>query len=137
MNSCHLLFEPNTFDAIVSFDVLEHVQYKGKDKFVAETARVLKPDGVLFIGCPNGNFSHIYNPSHYELDRNLFTELISSHYSSIKLLGQALRIHDKGLTRDLDDFWGDIKFDNLVIVEEDIGWAFGFLAICRGPRKDG
>src|SRR5882672_6003765 len=39
------------FDAVVSFETIEHVPDPGR--FVAECARVLKPGGVLLVSTPN------------------------------------------------------------------------------------
>lgn len=49
MDSCELQFDSGYFDAIVTFDVLEHVPFELQKKFVSETARILKPNGRLYI----------------------------------------------------------------------------------------
>lgn len=122
MDGCALQFEPESFDAIISFDVVEHIPYDKKNRFVAETARVLKPEGTLFVGCPNGTPGCKDNPFHYELDKAMFVELMSRYYENVRLLGQ----HTVGQ---------DIRFDNLVIREEDADSAFGLLAICKNALK--
>jgi ubiquinone/menaquinone biosynthesis C-methylase UbiE len=40
-----------SFDVAISFETLEHIA--GQEEFVAELARVLKPDGMLLVSCPN------------------------------------------------------------------------------------
>ena len=40
-----------SFDVAISFETLEHIHEQ--DEFLAELHRVLKPDGVLLISCPN------------------------------------------------------------------------------------
>jgi 2-polyprenyl-3-methyl-5-hydroxy-6-metoxy-1,4-benzoquinol methylase len=47
----HLPFETESFDAIMSLQVLEHV--KNPAKVVAEISRVLKPRGKFYISCEN------------------------------------------------------------------------------------
>jgi 2-polyprenyl-3-methyl-5-hydroxy-6-metoxy-1,4-benzoquinol methylase len=48
-----LPFEDGTFDAVVSFDVIEHIS---KDNlFLSETYRVCKKGGFFFMGTPNRN----------------------------------------------------------------------------------
>jgi SAM-dependent methyltransferase len=50
--SCtRLPFPEASFDVAVSFETLEHIE--GQDAFLDELARVLKPDGVLVLSCPN------------------------------------------------------------------------------------
>jgi SAM-dependent methyltransferase len=48
---CELPFRATTFDAIVSFQVIEHVE--DDRRFVAELARVLRPAGVALLTTPN------------------------------------------------------------------------------------
>jgi len=50
--SCtRLPFPEASFDLAVSFETLEHIE--GQEAFLDELARVLKPDGVLVLSCPN------------------------------------------------------------------------------------
>ena len=46
-----LPWEAATFDAVVAGEVIEHLV--DTDHFLAEVARILRPDGVLFITTPN------------------------------------------------------------------------------------
>jgi SAM-dependent methyltransferase len=122
MDGCNLGFEAETFDAIVSFDVIEHIPYNNKDSFIAETARVLKRNGTLFIGCPNAVPGRDPNPFHYDVDRPMFERLLNSHYREIKFLGQhKIRPED--------------SFDSLIISEDNLDTAFGLLAVCRNSVK--
>ena len=53
----NLPFKDETFDVVVSFDVLEHIDRERK--FLEESSRVLKKGGTLVVGTPNRNrFSH-------------------------------------------------------------------------------
>lgn len=55
-----LSFADNSFDLLVSVDVLEHV---GKPaRMIEEVGRVLKPGGLAFITFPNLNFPVTYDP---------------------------------------------------------------------------
>ena len=46
-----LPFEDSTFDIVVSHHVIEHV-YK-QEKHLSEIFRVLKPQGIVYLACPN------------------------------------------------------------------------------------
>lgn len=46
-----LPFKSESFDAVTTLTVLEHVIFV--DKFLSEMSRVLKPNGLLIIKCPN------------------------------------------------------------------------------------
>lgn len=52
-DATNLSFPDNTFDLIVSFDVIEHV--KQDKKMLKEIYRVLKINGQLLLGTPNKN----------------------------------------------------------------------------------
>lgn len=45
------------FDAVVSIDILEHIQRKKEDLFISTVAKNLKDDGLAVIGTPNINAS--------------------------------------------------------------------------------
>jgi cyclopropane fatty-acyl-phospholipid synthase-like methyltransferase len=46
----HLPFADQTFDYVVSLDVIGHIGFEEKDAVLTETARVLRPDGVTLHG---------------------------------------------------------------------------------------
>lgn len=46
-----LPFADNNFDIVISHHVIEHVN--NQQLHLAEMLRVLKPDGVAYLGCPN------------------------------------------------------------------------------------
>src|SRR5690606_33526142 len=57
-----LPFADNTYDVVISFQVIEHIQ---DDKlFLSEIHRVLKPGGVALITTPNRRMSLSRNPWH-------------------------------------------------------------------------
>jgi ubiquinone/menaquinone biosynthesis C-methylase UbiE len=91
-----LPFGDDHFDAVVSFETLEHLE--AQDAMLAEFRRVLKPDGFLLISTPD---KAVYtdlqgndNPYHVqELYREDFEALLGRHFSAVKLLGQKLMFH--------------------------------------------
>lgn len=91
-----LPFEDDQFDAVVSFETLEHLD--AQDAMLAEFRRVLKPEGFLLISSPD---KAIYtdlqgndNPFHVrELYRDEFEALLERHFPAVELLGQKLMFH--------------------------------------------
>ena len=49
-----LPYEDNTFDLIVSLETMEHVD--SVESFLKEIKRVIKPDGVIILSCPNDKY---------------------------------------------------------------------------------
>ncbi len=80
------IFEDNTFDMVVTFQVIEHI--KNDQFFIQEIKRVLKQDGLLIMTTPNKTMSLTRNPWHvreYKLDG--MTNLIAQHFSSFQING--------------------------------------------------
>jgi SAM-dependent methyltransferase len=83
----------HTFDAIVSFETLEHLTADGQVRFAAEIKRLLKPDGLLLISTPNRPVyteqSRHHNPYHLcEFDRQEFTDYLRRHFAHVEMLCQ-------------------------------------------------
>ncbi|MCB0640571.1 MAG: methyltransferase domain-containing protein [Phaeodactylibacter sp.] len=69
-NALDLSFPDNSFDLVISVDVLEHVGQP--EQMVAEVSRILKPGGRAFITFPNLEFPWTYDPINRVL--GLFTK---------------------------------------------------------------
>lgn len=79
-------FADNTFDFVVSFQVIEHI--KNDSEMMSEIARVLKPGGKLILSTPNIKMSLTRNPWHvreYTIDQ--MQTLVAPHFSSINMQG--------------------------------------------------
>ena len=77
------------FDAVCSFETIEHVDDAGA--FVAETARVLRPGGVLVVSTPRApeTTAAPENPFHrVELSRPDFEALLRRFFGEVELYGQ-------------------------------------------------
>jgi SAM-dependent methyltransferase len=87
-----LPFENGTFDAVTSFETVEHIP--DYERFVAELRRVLKDDGVMIMSTPNAYYTRPVNgkpvnPFHvYEFTPEEFGTLLGRYFSSVKLYGQ-------------------------------------------------
>lgn len=55
-SATNLPFEPNSFDTIVSWEVIEHIP-KGTEKMMfSEVTRVLRPGGTFYLSTPHRSF---------------------------------------------------------------------------------
>lgn len=81
-----MTFADNSFDVVVSFETIEHIEETAQKAFLAEVRRVLKPGGCLIISTPNVDvlketFKDYYNPFHVkELTRVEFFALLSQYF---------------------------------------------------------
>ena len=82
-----LPFEDETFDYVVSFQVIEHIK---RDRlFVEEVMRVLRPGGKFIVSTPNKSMSLTRNPWHVrEYTAEELLGLLSK-FSSVEQLGVA------------------------------------------------
>jgi len=59
-----LPFESNSFDTVVSWEVIEHIPRGSEEKMFSEVVRVLKPGGVFYISTPARSFfSNVLDPA--------------------------------------------------------------------------
>jgi len=88
-DACHLPFETEAFDAITTFETIEHI--KRADLFVSECARVLRENGDLLCSTPNAashpdNWKSPYHLKEYSL--NELATLLSTNFNHISFFGQ-------------------------------------------------
>ena len=84
-------FEAASFDMVLSFETIEHIHHQAD--FLDEIKRVLKPDGVLILSCPNkAEYSDkrgFANEFHVkELYRPELNALLTSRFSHTRWLSQ-------------------------------------------------
>ena len=139
MDVRNLAAKDDSFDAVISFDVMEHLDRGDQDSFVSEMARVLRPKGHAYTGCPNASASSGTNPFHLgELTRNEFETLLRKHFRDVQVLGQDL-IHEG--RRQFGDMTvvgrvGALNMDNFIIVDERSESTYGLLAVCESAFKN-
>ncbi len=82
-----LPFNDNWFDAVVSFETIEHVYDAAA--LVAEFRRVLKPGGQLLLSTPNRAFRESVNPFHIrEFTADELHHMLQERFSNVQMLGQ-------------------------------------------------
>ena len=79
-------FENCSFDAVVSFQVIEHIE---EDiDCVREVARVLRPGGKFVVSTPNAPMSLTRNPWHVrEYNADELRNLLECHFSKVEMFG--------------------------------------------------
>ena len=79
-------FENGSFNAVVSFQVIEHV--KEDLEFVREVARVLRPEGMFVISTPNAPMSLTRNPWHVrEYNADELRNILECYFSKVYAYG--------------------------------------------------
>lgn len=134
MDALDLKFEDNSFDAVISFDILEHINEKYQSKFIREITRVLKDGGAVYIGCPNATVSidRGENPFHQkELTRKEFELLLRKSFKDVKIFGQDLIVNGIRQKKNWYKSISNLSFQNFIIVEQDCDFTYGLLAICK------
>ena len=144
-DSLQLPFKNASFDAVVSFDVLEHISEEKQEKFVFEIARILKLNGIAIIGTPNAEGDETAligcnNPFHkYELNVEEFERLLCEFFEDVSMKGEDMIVNGQRLK----DRWleylasNEVKMENIIIVDNDLERVRGLIAICQGPKKGG
>lgn len=149
-------FADASFDAVCSFETIEHVEHP--ERAIEEFARVLRPDGVLVISTPNPRVTtrNPENPFHrIEWSAGDFEALLRRCFSDVELYGQhrrqthahrlAQRLDVLGLRRRLGVLrhgarllgtapMADLTLDDLVIERGALAGASEIVAVCRASR---
>lgn len=92
---CELPFATDTFDVIVSFETLEHIDEVSQLKFIQEICRVLKKDGILVISTPNHRIYKRRGENHFhvrELEYREFKTLLEEKFPCVTFFSQQFEI---------------------------------------------
>ena len=78
--------EDNSFDTVISFQVIEHIQ--DDTQYISEIERILRPGGVALITTPNIKMTLTRNPWHVrEYTSEELNRLCRKYFSQVDVLG--------------------------------------------------
>ncbi|WP_286265397.1 class I SAM-dependent methyltransferase [Thalassotalea atypica] len=79
-------FEDNTYDAVTSFETLEHVP---DHACLAEVKRILKPGGIFVLSTPQNSIGHIPVNSCHLIEYSLkgLLDLVNQYFFVVKVVG--------------------------------------------------
>jgi ubiquinone/menaquinone biosynthesis C-methylase UbiE len=126
-DACKLPFPDRSFDAVVSFETIEHVAEP--ERLLREVARVLKREGLCLCSSPNRDFQPSSgnkedNPFHVsEMTYAEFDQLFSRHFSVSERFFQTHSesyLRHLQLLRELDARLKPIRFSRLLRMEKKI-----------------
>jgi SAM-dependent methyltransferase len=89
-----LPFADGAFDAVTSFETLEHLG--DRDRFLSELRRVLRPGGVCVLSTPNANYTEPVdgrprNPFHvHEYTPDELDGALHRQFAAVEMFGQEL-----------------------------------------------
>lgn len=129
-DACRLPFADQSFDAVISFETIEHVE--SSERLLAEIARVLKRGGICICSSPNRNFqpdsgNKEENPFHIsEMTYGEFEAVFTKYFSVFESFSQTHSqtfLRHLQLLRELDARLKPIRFSRLLRMEKKIrGW---------------
>lgn len=90
VDSVKLPFQNAMFDAIIFFEVIEHIPETDVSKLLEEFARVIKPNGLVIETTPNYPIKRIY-----DFLRNLKSRFLGLLHSPTKAQTNSIKNHDE------------------------------------------
>lgn len=93
-SACEPLFAPSSFDLIVSFETIEHLEAADRQKYLENLRTWLKPEGVLLLSTPNKRVTSPWNLKPLnkfhvlEFTRLALENELAPYFKIEKILGQ-------------------------------------------------
>lgn len=151
MSGLDLAFASASFDAVLSFEVLEHLPRSQQRAYVREAARVLRPGGTLVLSTPNRDvfsLGHRESVNPYHVGEPTLPELqalLAPHFQRLTIYGQYFadpeaRERDRAQLRRHFTFWKRMKRRTMMAVRRTrLGESLHAMyatakAAVRGPR---
>jgi len=110
MDVADLRFPSSSFDAVYAMNCLVHVPKSQLPEVLAGVSRVLRPDGLFYLGLYGGReFEGIWDSDYYEPKR------FFSHYPDEDLRGVIVKFFDLHSFRRIPHGWNGLHFQSLVL----------------------
>jgi 2-polyprenyl-3-methyl-5-hydroxy-6-metoxy-1,4-benzoquinol methylase len=97
MDCMRQAFQDNSFDVVVSFEVIEHLKAVGL--YLREVTRVLKRDGIFVLSTPNRILTASGEPNPYHIREFSLSELegiLGKYFSKVNIYGLKF-VHPKAV----------------------------------------
>jgi ubiquinone/menaquinone biosynthesis C-methylase UbiE len=137
MSGTDLKFSDNSFDVVVSLEVLEHIgNYR---KYLSEILRVLKSGGIYVLSTPNIKMSRNPNPAHIkEFSLRELESLLNEYFVNIDLYGQFRGKGVFGISKEIMFFVRKFDVFNLrrIFSRRFKGEVSEFIAKKTGAKED-
>ena len=126
-DSTRLPLRDQTFDLVISFQVIEHIE--DEERYLSEVHRVLTPDGLFIVSTPNKAlrllpFQPPFNPYHVrEYDHRALRKALGKHFSQVNIWGlrgipKIMAIERKRLKKNPLKAYGRIIYQKLLSIGE-------------------
>lgn len=130
-------FEDHSFDVIVSYETIEHVDRDIQSKFLDEVHRVLKKDGIFIISTPDkylySELANYQNPYHVaEFYDDEFKEFLENHFKKVEIYNQNFGEYGVILGRN-ENFNGSLK---LINGDGSLKHGKFIIAVCSNSSTD-
>ena len=91
------MFQNETFDAVISFETIEHIDETSQQLFLKEIKRVLKSDGFLIMSTPDkkiySDLHNYHNEYHiHEFYKDEFVSFLKDQFNFITLFNQYFEV---------------------------------------------
>ena len=83
-------FPDASFDMVVSFETIEHVDESTQMEFLREIRRVLRPGGLLAMSSPNKDDAHVNEFHVHELEEAEFKAILHANFRKCKYFKQKI-----------------------------------------------
>ena len=153
MGATGLGFKDEIFDAVCSFQVIEHIPEDKLTAYLSEVRRVLKSDGEFYLSTPNidvmnkGKPDYKKSPAHYkEFTISEIKKLLSNIFAKVDMFGVGLtfkhivlqRLKKIGIAKIFPDrlnpvrnFFNSITTDDFVVSSNNLTDAVDIICRCR------